>query len=147
MAAPKLDRAKAIRILIDAARLGDRKACDLHKITDRTLRNYRARLDGDPKLTEAFRVKNKAEDLTWKAARRSALTKGIQKLEALIDGALPDQIRDVANAVKILGELEITQGVLDGPDTSQPDEGAAEASRSPGAAGSSGTDSGARSVH
>lgn len=128
MATPKLDRDKAIRILIDAARLGNRKACELHKITERTLWNYRSRFEGDPALSEAFRVKNKAEDLTWKAARRSALTKGIQKLEALIDGALPDQIRDVANAVKVLGELEITQGVLDGSGDDQPGQGPAETS-------------------
>ena len=114
MATPKLDREKAIRVLIDAARLGNRKACELHKITERTLWNYRNRFESDPQLTEAFRVKNAVEDRSWKAARRSALTAGIQRLEELIALALPDQIRDVANAVKVLGELEITQGVLDG---------------------------------
>ena len=105
MAALRVDREKAIRVLIDAARLGDRKACAAHKISERTLRNYRTRFESDPELAAAFREKNAVEDRSWKAARRSALATGIRKLEALIEAAAADQIRDVAQAVKVLGEL------------------------------------------
>ena len=44
MASPKQDNHKAACVLLDASLQGDRKACENHKITDRTLRNYRTAL-------------------------------------------------------------------------------------------------------
>lgn len=147
MAAPKLDRAKAVRVLIDAAGMGDRKACALHKISDRTLRNYRARFENDAELAEAFQTKSDAIDRTWKVARRRALTSVIDKLEELVALAMPDQIRDVAMAAKILGELEITQEALGSTSTNQPGESAGEAEVDPRAAGAPSGSRQAGAVH
>lgn len=113
MAAPKFDRDRAIRILLDAADMGDPKACKNYKITSQTLRNYRKRLENDAEFLQTFAVKKKELDEGWKLARRSALRAGIRKLEQLIERAGVKQLRDVAGAVKILGDLDVVANVLD----------------------------------
>lgn len=147
MASPTIDREKAIRVLLDAAVSGDRAACERAKIDERTLRRWRVKLGSDPELTAAFRAKNEVEDRSWKAARRQALAAGVRKLEALIEVADSEQLRDVAMAVKVLGELEITQEALGSSSTNQPGESAGEAEGDPRAAGAPSGSRQARAVH
>lgn len=113
MAAPTFDRDRALRILLDAFDLGDRKAAEHWKVSERTIRNYRERLAGDPELAGAFQQKRAELERDWRQARRRALRSGITRLEQLIQEAGVKQLRDVAGAVKILGDLEVVAGVLD----------------------------------
>jgi len=127
MAKPEIDREEAIRVLLDAAVSGDRTASKRAGIDERTLRRWRVRLASDPELSAAFRAKNEAADRSWKAARRETLGKLIRAIAAKIDD--PDTtMGELSNATKILGELEITQGVLDGSGDDQPGQGPPEAS-------------------
>jgi hypothetical protein len=113
MAAPTFDRDRALRVLVDAFDLGDAQACARHKIALRTLQSYRKRLAHDPELAEACAQKRAELEKGWREVRLRALRSGITKLEQLIQEAEVKQLRDVAGAVKILGDLEVVAGVLD----------------------------------
>lgn len=112
MASPKFDRERALRVLVDAAQMGDRQAAERWKVSEKTVRNYRQRLSGDPSLAEAFRVKNAEVSEDWRRERLDFLRFGIGKLKQLVEQATPAQIRDVAGAVKIVGDLEVVAGAL-----------------------------------
>jgi len=116
MGTPVFNRDRAARILVDAISLGDKTACRQWKITERTLVRYRARLDTDPKLVELVREKGKVADAHWSKARLRFLRKAIAKLEDLVDQAKPDQISDVAEAIRVVGDLDIAATVLNGCD-------------------------------
>jgi ketosteroid isomerase-like protein len=126
MASPRFDRAKAIRVLLDAAVSGDRTACKRAGIDERTLRRWRARLASDPELSAAFRTKNAHEDRNWKAARRQVLGKLIRAIGKRADDP-ETSMSELTGAARVLGELEITQGVLDGPGSDSEDAGPPEA--------------------
>ncbi len=112
MAKPFFDRERAARILVDAIALGDKTACRLHGITERTLGRYRVRLEGDRQLSEAVRALGEKADRQWTHARTRFLRKAITKLEVLVAEASSDQIKDVAEAVKVVGELDVASQVL-----------------------------------
>lgn len=132
MATPKFDRDKAIRILVDAVQLGDAKACERHKVTVRTLQNYRKRLDGNPELSQAFAQKKKQSDLEWDAQRRAFLAEGFAKVRELIKEAGLANIRDVVGALKVAGELQVASETLNVGDRA--DRQGPQASKSQGAA-------------
>lgn len=139
MAAPTFDRDRALRVLLDAFDLGDAQACARHKIALRTLQSYRKRLADDPELAEACAQKRAELEKGWREVRLRALRSGITKLEQLIQEAEVKQLRDVAGAVKILGDLEVVAAVLD-EDDKQPgadSEGAGHAAPAGPAQGSS----------
>lgn len=126
MANPEFDKQLAIRTLIDAALSGDRAAAKRAEVDERTLRRWRVRLDGDPELSAAFRAQNAAADRSWKAARRRVLGKLIRAIAKKVDD--PDTtMGELSTAVKVLGELEITQGVLDGHGDTEPGQDPGEA--------------------
>jgi hypothetical protein len=52
------------------------------------------------------------EELEWGGQRRAFLAEGIKKLRELVGAATPAQIHEVAGAVKIVGELQITSEAL-----------------------------------
>lgn len=114
MGTPVFNRDRAARILIDAIAFGDKTACKQWKITERTLVRYRARLDTDPKLAALVREKGKVADAHWSKARLRFLRKAIEKLEKLIDAAKVDQLADVSDAIRVVGELDIAAQVLNG---------------------------------
>ena len=117
MASPQFNRERAARILVDAIALGDKTACKQWKINERTLVRYRSRLSSDPQLSELVRAKGRVADEHWSKARVRFLRKAISKLEQLIDSADQDQIRDVSEAVKVVGELQVASAVLHEPGT------------------------------
>ena len=123
MGRSQFDRERAIQILVDAAAVGDETACAHWKVSGKTLQRYRKRLADDPELSRAVRMKSQELDREWRTARRRFLRRAIGKLEALVEQATVGQMRDVTGAIKILGELEITAGmVADEPDPAQPHE-------------------------
>jgi len=116
MAKPKRDNERAARALADAALLGDRKACEKHAITDRTLRNYRAALQTDPELSWLFQTA--CTELTrrhWAEELNDTLNAATQKLKALILNAHstdPETITAITQAVLGMAELALTRDIL-----------------------------------
>lgn len=114
MAAPNLNLERVAVIIVDAFALGDATAAAKWKISKRTVERYRARMTTDRELSRLVTEKKKAVEADWSAARVRFLRKTISKLEALVDQAGPEQIREVAGAIKIVGELEVVSSTLDG---------------------------------
>lgn len=114
MAASNFDIERAAIILVDAFALGDATAAAKWKISKRTVERYRARMATDTQLSALVAEKKKAAEADWSASRVRFLRKAIAKLETLVDMATPEQIREVAGAIKIVGELEVVSSTLDG---------------------------------
>lgn len=141
MASPKFNRERALRILVDAVTLGDRTACEIHKISGKSLCRYRNRLGNDPELARAVREKSRQDDLEWGAQRKAFLSEGIRKMRELIGQATIADLHAVTGAVKIVGELQVTVDTLN--------VGARADRESPpdaGAPGEDGVDDGAYTV-
>lgn len=116
MANPKRNNERAARALVDAALFGDRKACKEHKITDRTLRNYRAALENDAELSALFRFYCKeATTNNWAEEIGATLSASARKLRELVEAAdtpNPETIAAVTGAVSTLAEIAMTRDVL-----------------------------------
>lgn len=127
----RFDRERAAHILADAVAIGDKPAAERNGITERTLRNYRKRLQSDPELSKLFRAKKDALDsdrdaerLEWSRELRRAVHVGVAKARQMIE-ALPadrfEHLRDVVGFVKVFGELDITKRALGDDDEPSPD--------------------------
>lgn len=112
MAGPKFDRARAIRVLVDAEQFGDGKACETWGINRRTLTNYRERLRNDPELSHLFQKCRSEEEQDWKLARQRFLREGIDKLRELIAQATVKQLGTVAKAIELIGNLDVASQAL-----------------------------------
>lgn len=67
MASTKRDNERIARILVEAETTGnDRKVAGRHGITDRTLRNWRARLKKDGELSALFLERLEGVELSWR---------------------------------------------------------------------------------
>ena len=112
---PRLDYEKAAVILVEAAYYGDAKTAERWGITDRTIQNYRGRLDSDPELSSYFALKKAAFENEWAneipAAIRSAL-RFIVRAGELADPKNPEAIHAVAGALKIVTEVELTREII-----------------------------------
>lgn len=116
MPTPKFDRDRAAKILIDAATLGDAKACEKWNVTVRTLQNYRQRLAGDPELSQVFAEKKALQDKTWADEIPEMLKAGIDFLKRAAQEAEardPDAVHAIAGAVKIVSEVQAMRKVID----------------------------------
>lgn len=116
MANPKRDNEKAARALADAHLHDDRTACEIHKITDRTLRRWREALKSDPELSALFRLYcQQAAATDWAKEIDSALASTTRKLQELVEAAQtpdPETIEAVTGAVATLAEVAMTRDVL-----------------------------------
>jgi hypothetical protein len=112
MAKTGLDLDRAARVLVDAFALGDRTAADRWKISEKTVRRYRARLETDPELSALVLQKKAREEHDWRVSRMRLLRATMARLEALVADAKVEQLRDVAGVLKIVGDLEVATDVL-----------------------------------
>lgn len=104
---------RASRILLDAMLYGDGTAAAKWKVSERTVRNHRARLETDGDFAALFLKRKTAADSDWRVVRLHFLRKSIAKLETLVDAATtPASIRDVAEAIRVIGELQLASDVL-----------------------------------
>jgi len=108
----RVDLDRAASVLLDAWMVGDRKAAERWECSERTVQNYRTRMASDPKLAELFAAKKKTNEGDWKSVRRHFLQTAIGKLALLVENATQDQIREVAGAIKIIGDLEVVTEAL-----------------------------------
>ena len=111
---PQYNPERASEVLVDAILLGDGPAATRHNVSLRSIQRYRVRARSDAALAELVASKKAKVEQDWTDARRRFLRRAIAKLEQLIDGAKPEQIREVAGAIKIVGELDVVKGALGG---------------------------------
>jgi hypothetical protein len=113
-------------------------------ISEKTLQRTKARAHADAALAEAVRQK-KAEFAQsaqgWRQVRIRFLRKSIAKLGQLVDEATVSQIREVAGAIKIVGELEAVTQALGDEDGEQP-SGTRQGSTTKEVEGEAGRDAG-----
>lgn len=135
MARPKIDYDRAAKILIDTFEVGSAKAAERWKVTERTIQNYKTKLETDASLQEAFRRLSSIAKATWdreraqaelgwrleahKALRASLAThrKLLERAEELAKST--DDIRvvakliaEVSKAVQRMGELDVAREAL-----------------------------------
>lgn len=127
MASTKIDYDKAARILVDAAQLGPQKAAEKHGITDKTVRNYRRRLETDEELSAAFRrlsagavalfqIQQAQAELGWRQEHHAALRRGMQVQQALFDRVmeLAPKITDAKELKELIVAVgRANQGLID----------------------------------
>lgn len=146
MARPGFDPERAARILVDAIALGDKTAAARHKVSEKTVGRYRSRLATDQELSEAVQRISREADKGWHVARARFLRRSLEKLIELVENATPEQMKDVTEALRVVGELEIAREALgvsagdrresETPATDaggSPTQGAAEDDSDPGA--------------
>lgn len=106
---------RAARVLLDAMLFGDRLAAEKWQVSERTVRNHRGRLDTDKEFAALFLRLKSAAERDWRVVRLRFLRNSIAKLEALVESAeKPESIRDVADAIRIIGELQLASEALSG---------------------------------
>lgn len=112
----KLDYDRVALILVEAAFFGEQPTAKRWGITDRTILNYRNRLDEDSRLSDIFALKKAAFESDWASEIPSAIRAGIRFLgEAaqMANRTDPEAIHAVAGAVKILAEVGLAKEILD----------------------------------
>lgn len=116
------NRERAARILVDASYTSSSKAAKKWKINERTVQLYRARLANDLELARLYQGAKARADSGWHDERLAFLKIALAKLEELVGKA--DSAKDipaVSQAVRVVGELQVAEGALNGGDgTAQP---------------------------
>lgn len=111
----KLDYDRAASILVEAAYYGEQVTAARWGVTDRTILNYRNRLDEDKELSDIFALKKAAFENEWAkeipAAIRSAL-RFIVRAGEEANPKDPTAIFAIAGALKIVAEIELTREII-----------------------------------
>src|SRR5438270_895291 len=116
------NRERAARILVDASYTSSAKAAKKWKINERTVQLYRARLANDLELARLYQEAKARADSGWHDERLAFLKVALAKLEELVGLAKSAKdITAVSQAVRVVGELQVAEGALNGGDgTAQP---------------------------
>ncbi len=138
MARDQFNRERAARILAEAACIGDKKAAERNGVSDRSIRNYRLRMETDAELSALFQTKKKLIETEWRQEAITFLRTSIAKLGDMVQAADNTQIREVAGAIKLVGELALMKDVLGGKQPGADREGPAPGTP-PGADGAADT--------
>jgi hypothetical protein len=109
---PHADRDQMTRVITDAAILGNEHAAKKHGIAERSVQRYKNRCAQDPELAAMVAAKKKKIDDDWRDEAVSFLRTAVAKLEKLVATATGEQIREVAGAIKIVGELTVARDAL-----------------------------------
>lgn len=137
-----MDPDRTVRIVIDAAEMSDKLASEYWNVGERTIQRYRQMVATDPALANLYEEKRKTasavHEEAWKSTRLRFLRKSVAKLEQLVDQADVKQIRVVAGAIKIVGDLHNENTALGALDerAEDPREGQGTPSPAPDDAGS-----------
>jgi hypothetical protein len=112
----KFNYERAAVVLVEAAYYGDKAASERNGVTERTVRNYRERLNEDTELSASFLIKKQLFDESWADELPGAIRAGIQFLARAAREADPrdaQTIYSMAGALKILADVTLTKRVLD----------------------------------
>jgi hypothetical protein len=128
-----LDHERVAQILADAFVLGDQATADRWGLTVRTLQRYRAAAEDDEQLGALVSERARAGASDWRRQRLTFLTRAIRRVSELAEQAGVEQLPAIVQAIKVVGELEITSKALRAP---RPQQG--EGAPAPGAGAGSG---------
>src|SRR3990172_2646142 len=111
----KVDYPRIALILVEALFFWDVRTAKRWGITNRTIINYRYRLDEDQELASLFAIKRKDFEDSWAAEIPMAVRAGIHYLlEAF--GKLEynaENMYAITGAIKILAEMGLTKDIID----------------------------------
>lgn len=121
MAKPNFNQEFAVTVLLEAIFATDQKACEKFGITDRTLRNYKKRLQTDEEFSAFFRNRKKVFDSQWAEDLNPALRSSIRTIESIAkkieaDSVVwknPRTLEALARATEVVGEIALTVRVFD----------------------------------
>lgn len=135
-----IDKGRAATILAECACAQASVIAARYDVTTETIRNYRKLAARDAEFASLVAKKTALLESEWKDTAIRFLRTGLRKLEQLVDGATyaPGVIREVAGAVKVVGELQIVKAALSGEHAERSGEGQAaeEAAGDPDGSGS-----------
>jgi hypothetical protein len=130
--AAELDRDRIAWVLLDALALGDRAAALKWRLSRRTVERYRAQLRVDEELARVVAEKRRGAELELGALRVRFLRNAIGQLEKRLRRRTVT-VREIAGAIKIVGELHQVAEVLgEQSDSAGPDAEEAPADSSVG---------------
>lgn len=144
IASPKQEAGEAVRpfnrhraamVLLDAFAMGDEASALKWKVNRGTITGYRDRLSQDPEFAKILSLRYAELERSWSVARLQCLRSIIHRIEVLAQTS--EDIYRLSGAVKVLGELQVVAGVLNGgseaPESrSATEEGKGRATRGPG---------------
>lgn len=110
------DYDRAAMILTEAAYRGDQETARRWGISERTIYNYRKRVETDEKLAELFAAKKAAFERGWADELPASIRAAIEFLKRAsqqADQRDPSVIHAIAGALKIQTEVAITKDILD----------------------------------
>lgn len=159
MASTRLNPERIAAVLFTAELVGDLAAAKKWGVSRSTVENYRRYRVQRPDVAAAWEEKKQQLTDRLGVAFVGCMVAGLEKMQALIAGAKiePGALREVAGAVKVLGELHTVREMLIGGEqlgairadptpptsSSEPSGGAPRAGAGDGAAGPADTGDGA----
>lgn len=111
-----LNKERTALILVEAAYFGDPATSQKWGIAERTIRNYRQRLNDDTELASLFQDKKELFESDWAADIPAAIRTAVNFLQRASKQADPqdhENIHAVAGALKIMSEVALTKAILD----------------------------------
>lgn len=115
---------RASQILVEAEFSGDLPTAEKWGISDRTIRNYRYRLESDPVFAKLFREKRALFCRSWIEKSAEVLVVGADQLKARMKVAQSEVdaklLHAIAGVCKIMGELNIAANVVLDEDNADP---------------------------
>lgn len=132
MPSPTFNRERAAQVLVLAEQFGDAKAADIAGLNPKTIGRYRKRIEADAQLSEL--VAEKREELLkhtrhWAEEADEFMSEAIKVMRSKLQDA---DLRDVAGAYKIVGEMTLARDALLDGATDEP-VGDSEGEEAPGA--------------
>lgn len=116
MARKKFTDDQILQILVEAAYKGDDYVSKLYGITDRTVRNWKNRLNFDVGFSKLFYEKKRLFEREWATELPTAIKAAIEACKRAVqslDPSDPDGAHAIAGILKILSEIATMREVLD----------------------------------
>lgn len=121
MAKPEFNQEFAANALLEALVTTDEKACKRYGITDRTLRNYKRRLESDPVFSAFFRNRKKIFDDRWADRLVPMLLSGIETIHEITrkvreDPSVwrnPQMLDSLTRALEVASDVSFTSRIID----------------------------------
>lgn len=128
---PAQDRQEMVKMLVEAALIGDVAASKKYKVTRQTLLNYRKLLKDDPSFFTLFeQTTNNVLVRPWAEDLDDGLRRTVQKIIEMVEAQNkcdPSALEAVTKAFTAMAELQLAREVLSAADSSE--DGATEAAR------------------
>ena len=103
-------------MIVDAETLGDRYSAKHNKVSERTVRNYRAQYSADPKVAELCRLLRVRINEGWIESGRAARLRLIERQLEVAEGKNV-ALKDLTNALRRTHEVVMSHEIVNGDPT------------------------------